>query len=84
LALLTATFTGHRERSRALAGYGAMAGLGFVAGMVGGGVITNAWGWRWIFLLNLPVVAVTLVATRPTLAESRSDRSDEPLDIGGR
>jgi MFS family permease len=83
LALLTATFTGHRARSRALAGYGAMAGLGFVAGMVGGGVITNAWGWRWIFLLNLPVVAVMLVATRPALAESRSERSDEPLDIVG-
>jgi MFS family permease len=74
LSLLTATFAERRERSRALAVYGAMAGLGFVAGMVGGGVITQAWGWRWIFLLNVPVVAVTLTAVGPTLTESRGDR----------
>jgi MFS family permease len=51
LSLLTANFAAGLARSRALAAYGAMAGLGFVIGMVGGGVITELFGWRWIFLL---------------------------------
>jgi EmrB/QacA subfamily drug resistance transporter len=82
LSLLTATFRGERERSRALAAYGAMAGLGFVAGMVGGGVITDLWGWRWIFLGVVPVVLLTLLAALRVLPESRDERPGR-LDVAG-
>jgi MFS family permease len=61
LSLLTANFAVGRPRSRALAAYGAMAGLGFVVGMVGGGVITALWGWRWIFLLSVPITLLMLL-----------------------
>jgi MFS family permease len=57
LALLTVAFAAGEQRSRALGVYGAMAGVGFVTGMVGGGVIADWWGWRRIFLINLPLVA---------------------------
>ena len=40
LSLLTATFAEREERNRAVGMYGAMAALGFVVGMVGGGMIT--------------------------------------------
>jgi MFS family permease len=63
LALLTAMFTEEFERSRAIGVYGAMAALGFVVGMVGGGLITELWGWRWVFFVNIPVVALTLIAS---------------------
>jgi len=81
LSLLTTTFRDRAGRSRALGAYGAMAGLGFVAGMVGGGVLTELSGWRWIFLVNLPIVAVTLLPVRCVPA----DRPDErrPLDAAG-
>ena len=46
LSLLTATFTEGEERNRAISVYGAMAALGFVVGMVGGGTITELLGWR--------------------------------------
>ena len=83
LALLTVTFTDPRGRSRALAVYGAMAGLGFVAGMVGGGVITQLWGWRWIFLVNLPITALTLIPAHRVLPAGRAPYSGGRIDAGG-
>jgi len=65
LALITATFPVH-ERSRALAWFGVTMGLGFVSGQILGGGLIQAnifgLGWRAIFLVNVPVGAVALVA----------------------
>src|SRR5215208_5358581 len=55
LSLLTAIFAEGEERNRAIGFYGAMAALGFVIGMVGGGIITEFLGWRWILFVNVPV-----------------------------
>jgi MFS family permease len=82
LSLLTATFTENRARSRAIAAYGAMAGLGFVAGMVGGGMITEVWGWRWVFWINVPVVALMLALSR-ALPEHRGTGRHGPVDAAG-
>ncbi len=60
--------------------YGAMAALGFVVGMVGGGVITEVWGWRWVFLVNVPVAALMLLA-RGVLRESRGPVAKNGLDV---
>jgi MFS family permease len=54
LSLLTAIFAEGEERNRAIGVYGAMAALGFVVGMVGGGVITEFLGWRWVLFVNVP------------------------------
>jgi MFS family permease len=61
LSLLTAIFAQGEERNRAIGVYGAMAALGFVVGMVGGGVITEYLGWRWVLFVNVPVALVALV-----------------------
>jgi EmrB/QacA subfamily drug resistance transporter len=82
LSLLTSTFTGHEERSRALAVYGSIAALGFVVGMVGGGAITAAWGWRWIFFVNVPVALPALLCSRRLLNESR-EPAHRGLDLAG-
>ena len=83
LSLLTASFAAGTARSRALAAYGAMAGLGFIVGMVGGGVITEILGWRWIFLLNVPIVLIMLVPARRTIPESRDLNTPRSNDVGG-
>ncbi len=83
LALLTATFTGHAERSRAIGVYGAMAAVGFVVGMVGGGVISDLWGWRWVFFVTVPVAALTLAPARFVLTESRSPAGERRVDVLG-
>jgi EmrB/QacA subfamily drug resistance transporter len=82
LSLLTSTFRDQRERGRALGVYGSVAGLGFVVGTLGGGLITQAWGWRWIFLVNVPVAVGTLLPSRRVLAESRGG-TDRRLDWAG-
>lgn len=65
VALITASFPA-RERSRALGWYGATMGFGFVSGQIlGGGLIqANVFGlgWRAIFLVNVPVGVLALIA----------------------
>jgi MFS family permease len=83
LSLLTAIFAEGGERNRAIGIYGAMAALGFVVGMVGGGVITEFLGWRWVLFVNVPVALVALVPTPATLPESRNENAPRSLDLAG-
>ncbi|MEU6688010.1 MFS transporter [Streptomyces sp. NPDC046832] len=85
LATIQATTTGPR-RARAMGLYGATAGLAMVAGQILGGVLVAAdiagTGWRSVFLVNVPVVLVGLVAAVRAVPETRSTRP-EPVDVPG-
>jgi EmrB/QacA subfamily drug resistance transporter len=83
LSLLTSIFVGGEERNRAVAIYGGMAALGFVVGMVGGGVITDLLGWRWVLFVNVPVALVALVVTPVAVPESRGEDVARVLDVPG-
>jgi len=83
LSLVTAIFAEGQERNRAIGIYGAMAALGFVVGMVGGGVITELLGWRWVLFVNVPVALVALVPAPAALPESRNERAPRSLDLAG-
>jgi MFS family permease len=72
LALVTALFRVQAERVRALTIWGALSGLGFAIGILLGGAITDAASWRWVFLINVPVAAASLVAVPRLIAESRA------------
>jgi hypothetical protein len=64
LSLIQRTFTG-AERARALAMFAAVVASGAAAGQVAGGVLVSAdlfgWGWRPVFLLNVPIGLALLV-----------------------
>jgi EmrB/QacA subfamily drug resistance transporter len=83
LSLLTAIFAEGEERNRAIGIYGAMAALGFVVGMVGGGVITEYLGWRWVLFVNVPVALMALGPAPAVLPESRNQWAPRSLDLGG-
>jgi EmrB/QacA subfamily drug resistance transporter len=83
LSLLTSIFAKEEERTRAVGIYGGMAALGFVVGMVGGGVITELLGWRWVLFVNVPVVLAALVMTPATVPESRGEGVPRVLDVPG-
>jgi len=82
LSLLTSIFVGE-ERNRAVGVYGGMAALGFVVGMVGGGVITDLLGWRWVLFVNVPVALLGLLLTPAAVPESRGEDVPRVLDVPG-
>ena len=83
LSLVATVFREGPARNRALGVYGAMAAVGFVVGMVLGGVLTELLGWRWVFLLNVPIAVLVLLAAPATLPESRSQEQTRSLDFAG-
>jgi len=74
LSLLTTTFTDPDERTRALAVWTFILTGSVAVGLALGGVITDALSWRWIFLINLPVVALLLLAAPRHLPRSVAKR----------
>ena len=58
LSILSTTFSEGRERNIALGAWGAVGGFGAVAGVLLGGVLTDALSWEWIFFVNVPVGVV--------------------------
>ncbi len=82
LAILQASF---READRAAA-VGAWSGLGGVAGAIGpivGGGLVDGPGWRWAFLINLPVAAIAIVCARAAIPETRDPHARRSLDLAG-
>jgi EmrB/QacA subfamily drug resistance transporter len=61
LALLATTFTDAKERARAFAIFGVVAGGGSALGLVLGGVLTEYASWRWTMFINIPLTALTVV-----------------------
>ncbi|MFF7933171.1 MFS transporter [Streptomyces sp. NPDC007940] len=74
LALLAAAYPDQRDRHVALAVWGAVSGAALAVGPLAGGVLVEGAGWRWIFLVNLPVGVLALIATAARVAESRAER----------
>ncbi len=81
LAIISAEFTGE-ARAGAFAFWGASLGIALATGPIIGGAITDAFGWRWIFLVNVPVCALLIAATLRFIAESR-DPAAKQLDFTG-
>jgi EmrB/QacA subfamily drug resistance transporter len=74
LSILSVTFVEGRERNIALGVWGAVGGFGAAAGVLLGGILTEALGWEWIFFLNVPVGVVAFILTPKLLTESRDAR----------
>jgi EmrB/QacA subfamily drug resistance transporter len=81
LAILQASFRAD-DRARAV---GAWSGLGGVAGAIGpfvGGWLVDGPGWRWAFLVNVPI-AIGVIAATAAIPESRDPHSTRNLDWTG-
>jgi EmrB/QacA subfamily drug resistance transporter len=82
LSILTTTFTEGRERNVALGVWGAVGGFGAAAGVLLGGILTDALSWEWIFFLNVPV-GVAAFALAPLLLNESRDASVRSFDALG-
>jgi EmrB/QacA subfamily drug resistance transporter len=82
LAVITATFTGE-ERGAAIGSWTAWTGVAFVIGpLVGGWLVTNT-SWRWIFLINVPFVAVTFALVAYAVPKREPGEQRARLDVVG-
>jgi len=82
LSLLADAFPEWKERSKALAVYGATIGASFAVGPAVGGAITSYLGWRWVFYVNVPVGIAAIGATYRWVRESR-DPNARRIDWAG-
>lgn len=82
IALLSHAFQDPRERSRAFATWGIVSGIGLGFGPIVGSAIIALAGWEWIFLVHLPLAALTLAIAVKAVAESR-DPEARRLDAAG-
>jgi EmrB/QacA subfamily drug resistance transporter len=81
LALLSTSFPEGPQRTRAMAAYGALAGIGTSIGLIVGGILTETLSWRYGFFLNVPVGLAAILAAPRYLEET--PRRPGRLDLAG-
>lgn len=83
LALITHAAAGDdKARAWAVGWWTAAGGVSIAAGPVIGGLLIGAFGWRWVFLVNLPLCLVGLALTLAFVPEV-PPREKRPLDLPG-
>ena len=82
LALLTQLFPASDDRTKALGIWGAVAGIGSVAGVLLGGVLTAAFGWQAVFFVNVPIGLIVLLFI-PRLITRDASATPSRLDLPG-
>ncbi|MHA7285721.1 MFS transporter [Arthrobacter sp. MDT3-44] len=82
LAILSVTFPGGKDRVRAFAVYGTIAGGGAAIGLLLGGVLTEYFSWHWCLLVNVPIAVVAIAVGLRVLRESRAEGSTR-YDVPG-
>ena len=85
-ALIAGAYTEARHRAIAFAVWGAVAGAASAVGTVAGGVLTQLFGWQWLFLGAVPLCALSLwlvVRTLPTGPDTPQHGAARSLDWPG-
>src|SRR5215210_1795180 len=81
LAIIVGAFSG-RERGAAIGSWTAWGAVAYVVGPLAGGWIVDQSSWRWIFALNVPLVAATLVLVRAAVPQT-ARREARRVDVVG-
>lgn len=82
LAIISASFAAP-DRSRAIGAWSGLAGVAGAAGPFIGGWLLDVASWRWLFLINLPLVAVVVAVSLRHVPETSDPDADPRLDVLG-
>jgi len=83
LSIVLVTYREGHERNTALSVWGAVASGGAAAGVLFGGIITQYLGWRWNFLVNVPISIAVFMAARALVPLHESEETHNDLDLPG-
>ncbi|GAB2710030.1 EmrB/QacA subfamily drug resistance transporter [Microbacterium marinum] len=81
--VLMADIISPRERGRYMGLFGAVMAVATVGGPLLGGVITDAFGWRWNFFVSLPIAVAALIMVQRTLPHSTRSEKKVRIDYLG-
>jgi EmrB/QacA subfamily drug resistance transporter len=82
LAIATVAFP-EEERSRALGIWAAVSSIALAIGPLVGGAVIQVASWRWMFWLNIPLVAAAMLVIAAATPESRDESASRRLDVAG-
>jgi len=82
MSIIRNVFEDPRERAQAVGLWGAVVGIATALGPVLGGVLVDGPGWRYVFLVNVPIGLIAVVLTRLYVPESRAPRARRLDPVG--
>lgn len=83
MAILSDAYPDRARRARAIGVWGGVTGLSLALGpIVGGALVQSSLGWRWIFVINVPIAVVACLVAGRVVTESRADRPRRVDPVG--
>ena len=82
LAIATLAFPAE-QRGRAIGVWAAVSSIALAIGPLVGGVVVEITSWRWLFLLNIPLAAVSVAVIAVAMPESRDESAGRQIDVAG-
>jgi EmrB/QacA subfamily drug resistance transporter len=82
LAIATLAFSAER-RTRAIGIWAAVSSIALAVGPLVGGAVAEFASWRWLFLLNIPLAAISLALLVTAMPESRDESAGRRIDFSG-
>jgi EmrB/QacA subfamily drug resistance transporter len=83
LAMLSSVFPAGPARNRAFAIWGGMSAAAGTLGLIAGGLLVSALGWRWIFLINIPVGVLVVAGAVRLLPAGAPAGQRSAFDVAG-
>jgi EmrB/QacA subfamily drug resistance transporter len=83
LAIITTSFDEGAPRNRALGAWGAVGAIGATSGVLLGGVLTEAFSWPAIFVINVPIGIGLVLFSANLIPEGRSEVENRHFDLAG-
>ena len=83
LGMIVTMFADPQEQAKAIGVFAFVASAGAAVGLLAGGILTQFLNWHWIFFVNLPIGAVTAIATLRLLRPDRGVGLRAGADVPG-